>query len=686
MYFGLDDLHLCRDRPGSSRREASLARRWYGWVRIRWGESQEMLIPDHETAVDFLNYEAIAHTVVELLKDNRQRALTVGIHGDWGAGKSSILRMIESGICEDQKVACLWFNGWAFQGFDDAKTVLIEATISELCRQRSNVGRVKELGASLIRRVDWLKMAKRAGSLAFLFATGMPSPDQLEAIARKLKSLGKDAESMSPADIQAGIEEAASFLKPGEDAHVTEQIHQFREEFGRLLAEAKIDQLVVLIDDLDRCLPATAIDTLEAIRLFLFVPCTAFVIGADEAMIEYAVRQHFPELPVASGPMPYARNYLEKLVQVPFRIPALGIQETRTYVTLLLIESLVGGEHEGFRKLLAAAKEGLNKPWLGAGLSQADVESVEPDRKAELGATFVLAQQIGPILAEGSKGNPRQIKRFLNSLLIRHAIAQARGFGDAVNRAVLAKLMLAERFQPDFYEHIAGQAMVAEEGAPPELALLESRAAEEETAGGGAKKKKKEEADAASAAAEEAAAKWREREWLRRWLWIEPALAGVDLRPYVFVARDKRMLAGAPELGGLEGLIAKLCGPEMAVRSAEPEVKTLSPSDAEQVFGALRERVLRQGSFVALPPGFDGMCIVAKHHPRFQTEVLSVLGNNEPRALGVWVVRGWNEVLTEQAANDRLAELMARWASQDENAVLKTAARQALGSFGKGRG
>ena len=45
-----------------------------------------MLTLDHETAVDFLNYEAIAGTAIELLKDNRERALSIGIHGDWGAG------------------------------------------------------------------------------------------------------------------------------------------------------------------------------------------------------------------------------------------------------------------------------------------------------------------------------------------------------------------------------------------------------------------------------------------------------------------------------------------------------------------------------------------------------------------------------------------------------------------------
>jgi predicted KAP-like P-loop ATPase len=51
-----------------------------------------MLIPDHETEVDYLNCESILQTIFELLKENRKRALTVGIHQDWGAGKSSILK------------------------------------------------------------------------------------------------------------------------------------------------------------------------------------------------------------------------------------------------------------------------------------------------------------------------------------------------------------------------------------------------------------------------------------------------------------------------------------------------------------------------------------------------------------------------------------------------------------------
>ena len=636
-----------------------------------------MLIPDHETTVDFLNYEAISGTVVELLKDSRQRALTVGIHGDWGAGKSSVLKMIESAMAEDENVACLWFNGWAFQGFDDAKTVLIEATLAELARQRSDIGRVKEFSAGLIKRIDWLKLARRGGGLAFTLATGVPSPDLIAETISGLQQVAGNVGSMSPTDIKAKLNEATSYLKLGDEHSVPEEMHQFRKEFVELLNEARIDQLVVLIDDLDRCLPATAIDTLEAIRLFLFVPKTAFVVGADEGMIEYAVRQHFPNLPLVSGPIPYARHYLEKLIQVPFRIPALGVQEARTYVTLLLVEALVGEGHEGFNTLLAKARESLNRPWLGAGISQTDVCAVDPARQDRLAAVFLLAQQTGPILAEGTKGNPRQIKRFLNSLFVRRSIAVARGFSDSVNEAVLAKLMLAERFQQDFYEYLAAAAMRADDGKVVELHDLE-REVRKDGRNGFAAGRKKVETKKATPTLDGSTEKWAEREWLQRWLALTPALGAVDLRPYVFVARDKRILVAPGEANDLESLIRALTGSELAARSVEPQVKTLAEGDAEQVFSALRERAVSEGSFSKPPPGFEGLMLVAKHHPRYQAELLNLLGSIEPKSLGFWVAKGWNEILSDPEALVQHQTLLTRWAEQDDNARLKKAARSAL--------
>ncbi len=640
-----------------------------------------MLIPDHETEVDFLNYEAISHTVVEILQASRHRALTVGIHGDWGAGKSSILKMVEGELARDKNVACLWFNGWAFEGFDDAKTVLIEATITELCRQRSKVSKVKDLGTRLLKRVDWLKVARRGSGIAVNLLAGIPSPDQIETVLTSLKSIAANAVDLEPGAIQEQLSDAASFLKPAEDGeNIPEAIHAFRDDFRELLDAAEIDQLVVLIDDLDRCLPATAIETLEAIRLFLFVDKTAFVIGADETMIEYAVRQHFPDLPVASWPIPYSRSYLEKLIQIPFRIPALGAQETRTYVTLLLVQGIMGDDHAGFKTLLKKAKDGLTRPWLGSALSQSDVQEVDVDNHDMLNAAFVLAQQIGPILAEGTKGNPRQIKRFLNALLVRQVIAKARGFADLINQPVLAKLMLAERFQPDFYDHIAAQSMISAEGNVDDLRVLEAvektQPKEESTKSSGRKKTAN-----TNASPSLELDKWLERDWLKRWLMIDPALSDVDIRPYVFVARDKKLLAGAVGTGGLDELIVRLCGSGLSIRSAEPEVRALSGGDVDTIFGALRERVLSVADFTTPPPGISGLAIIAKHHPRFQSEVVALLGSLDPKNLGIWIVRGWNESITGSDEREQLLSVINGWARQDDNSALQKTAKLALVAF-----
>jgi KAP family P-loop domain len=53
-------------------------------------------LSDQETKVDLLNNEAIAKTIVRLIGETVDSAVTIGVHGDWGAGKSSVLEMVEA--------------------------------------------------------------------------------------------------------------------------------------------------------------------------------------------------------------------------------------------------------------------------------------------------------------------------------------------------------------------------------------------------------------------------------------------------------------------------------------------------------------------------------------------------------------------------------------------------------------
>ncbi len=182
------------------------------------------------------------------------------------------------------------------------------------------------------------------------------------------------------------------------------------ESLAELIEVAKIDRLVILIDDMDRCLPKTTIETLEAIRLFLFAKKTTFVIAADEAMIEYCVRQHFPDLPVASGPLTYAKNYLEKLIQVPFRIPALSYLEAEAYIALTIAESTLTSDSPAFRAFLSAARETIAKPWLMGGLTEEMAakacEQMSGSAEFEkLQSALQLSQQISQAT---ERGNSRQ--------------------------------------------------------------------------------------------------------------------------------------------------------------------------------------------------------------------------------------------------------------------------------------
>ena len=310
-------------------------------------------IVDQETRVDLLRNEAIAKVVVKLIRSRADTSVTIGVHGDWGAGKSSVLNMIEAEFEEGAGPAagdslCIRVNGWEYQGFEDAKIALIESVVTQLVESRGTYAKVKETFGRVRDSIDWLKATKRIGGLAFDLATGLPVATIATVVGSTMSDPG---ELMTRENAEAAAAEVKGVLKEGgaPSKTVPQELNEFRAAFAQLLSDAKIRRLVVLVDDLDRCLPETAIQTLEAIRLFVSLPKTAFVVGADERMIEYAVRQHFKDLPDEEAYRGYPRAYLEKLIQVPFRIPSLGEAETRIYVTMMLVGSLVDESGDGSR-------------------------------------------------------------------------------------------------------------------------------------------------------------------------------------------------------------------------------------------------------------------------------------------------------------------------------------------------
>jgi len=567
---------------------------------------------DNETEIDLLGFEHLVAAVTSIIDNESLLPATIGVYGDWGSGKSSLLKMIAQQFEGKEDVLLLSFNGWLFEGFDDAKTALMGTILDEIISRKlvSSETRdgAKRLGWKLLKQIDVMRVMGFAGRTAFAGITG--------GIPGALVSLGKDAVSgigaltNKVADATLTVEEIASGLKENSETGVRRGLREFRSDFEELLKESGIAKLIVIIDDLDRCLPETILETLEAIKLFLFVPRTAFVLGADERLVKYAVRRRFPELP--GQLVEVGSDYLEKLIQYPVYVPPLGRGEMETYINLLFakVSGIGASEFEEAREV--AVKCDPNA-LLDVRFNYAIAKSLLKDRiPAGLDERLAMAQRIGAVFARES-GNPRQCKRFLNTLMLRVAMAKSRNVD--LKQRILAKLMLLERFRPESFRSLA-DAQAKQSGRPKELIAAESvlvlggepadannvsDASANTTVNkvGSTSSRKAKSTTSASAASDDPGEPhlplWLSDEWVQEWVRSEPPLATEDLQPYFFFARDKiGAMAGATQrlsARGQEVLTKLLSESEVYRRKGLEDLKQLSGGDAAGLLDALSERV-----------------------------------------------------------------------------------------------
>ncbi len=637
-------------------------------------------ISDHETRVDLLRNKAIATTIINIIGNGDPRPLTVGVHGYWGAGKSSVLEMIAAHEFENDATLVIRFNGWQFEGFADAKIALIEGVIDQLLANKTIYNKAKDQLFDLVKRVKWLKLAKTGGELVWNASTGLPAPSQIASLLNR-------------ENVEAIAEGAQDYLKDAEDPQtVAKNIREFHVAFEELIEKAGLDRLIVLVDDLDRCLPETAIETLEAIRLFVMLPRTAFVIGADETMIRYAVTKHFPGLP-DNAAQDYPRAYLEKLIQVPFRIPAMGEAETRTYLTLLVVGAMIGEGGRPFNDLLEIAEQLMSSPWLQKSVGDAEVSAaLGPQYTDEIVSAVTLVHRIAPMLASGTSGNPRNVKRFMNSLTLRLSVANARGFGDAIDSQVLAKLMLVEQFATAVFEDIAKEVGSSPDGISPSLSMLEKDCVSTVSSAPTSPMDTEEMSDDLNVDPEQLSSSeptptpsaslvarvgtWLTLPHVASWAQQHPPIGALDLRPYLFVVNDVRNFAilGSALDPELLSIVEKLIQGGFPASSALPTFEALPHEDRTKVFDELRRTVLGSTSWSRRPSALEGMILLVNKVPAFEGRYLELLSHLPVQKLGRWAEGGHDRAIQTDIGKSRFKEILEGWKTTGSE-ELKTAIR-----------
>lgn len=412
---------------------------------------------DNASKIDMLFYKPYADIVSETAISMDDEPLTVGIFGLWGAGKSTLLNLIGKNYEENNDVVYVSINAWMFENYEDAKTAIMESLLRELKDNKKIPEKIRKSFVSLIKKIDFLKVGTKAAATAApviaSFVTGNPLPFVLN-LPNGAKEIETAIKSVS--DSVKGIKDDYLKDEGTVDDSVVNNVRNFRNEFEKTLESEEINRVIVLIDDLDRCQPDRIIETLEVIKLFLSVKKTTFIIAADENVIQYAIKKKYPNIDGFN--IELDREYIEKMIQVPIQIPELSSKDVQNYLLLLVLQKYMNPNE--FEILVSKIEQ--EKLMVQSGVIEVEQleeiygslnDSITFGNKKEYKEVVGAILQIRKIASHTLKGNPRQIKRFLNTFILKRKLSKMY-YGDDLDMCIMAKLLILHKLNPDLFNQL----------------------------------------------------------------------------------------------------------------------------------------------------------------------------------------------------------------------------------------
>ena len=371
---------------------------------------------DKETTEDLLGYTVHASLLKSVVTND----------------KNLPIKILEEELKNDNDTVVVYFDGWSFESFDDAKMALFQGIIDALEKDERFFAKVGD------KATETYKALKKA------FAKLKKSISWMRVLKFSVKTVVPVATAATTGGASLIIPMLLSAFKD----------HQ--EDLGELLTGDKAEQFL-------------------KIKLFLNVPKTAFVIAADSYIVTNAIKSEYRDIiDAASDERPQLGNsYLEKFIQLPYKIPALSPKEVETYVTLLFCQSIL--DNTPFKKVredfATFTKENKFDRYGWSNIQKL----LNREIPTGLGETIGFVTRFSTIIGNSLKWNPRLIKRFLNAYEMRSSLLEQSGITDMKFKFALLKLMLIEQKHEDQFKQLNSWVM-SNPSTPPELRVIEEYA------------------------------------------------------------------------------------------------------------------------------------------------------------------------------------------------------------------
>ena len=278
---------------------------------------------DKERALDRLQLMPYAEALKKFI-ESCDTPMTVGLQGDWGSGKTSMLNMLrgndefpKSGLLTTTKCLIVNFETWSYAQFNDRKSLPM-ACLYAL---------TKRLGDKIAIEING---PQEKTSEVIGKATG-----KLTSILKK--SLANASIGVMGINIPVGkaLQDDVEELAPDD---LSQQMMEFRKSFADLIKvwtdSGKDRRVVICVDDLDRIEPVIALEMLESIKNFLDVDGCVFVLAVDYEVVQAGMAKKLGiDVQKTSG-----KSFFDKIIQLPFNMPKSSY-DIKSYVGELIQEA-----------------------------------------------------------------------------------------------------------------------------------------------------------------------------------------------------------------------------------------------------------------------------------------------------------------------------------------------------------
>ena len=296
--------------------------------------------PDSPWYDDLLGRAEIGERLTKLIRQ-QSVPLTISIHGNWGTGKTFLLKRWQKEL-EKQGYSAIYFNAWEDDFCDDPLLAII-GQLSEYFKE----GNLKNLAG---------KLAQIAVPLLSKNALGVLN-----------KATGLTLE------VEVKESSARDLLKEYRDQRATkDELKKHLTTMAARVVENTEHPLVFIIDELDRCRPTFAIELLERVKHICDVANLVFVFGLNRDELSKSLNSIYGEIDSAV--------YLRRFFDFEFNLPESDSQGFATH----LIDSFQLAD--AFRSLSGTARDDTHmhdynnyrtffpKLWSALGFSLRDID------------------------------------------------------------------------------------------------------------------------------------------------------------------------------------------------------------------------------------------------------------------------------------------------------------------------